>query len=294
MRKLLLIYNPYSGNQSFKNSLDQVVNILQDQGNFNVLLYRMSRNVTLEQYLSSFSKDELDTVCISGGDGTINIVINELLKQNMFPKIGLFPSGTANDFCSSLGFSKDPIECANIIAKGNIKQVDFGKVNDKYFINVICVGVFAEVSQGVDVDLKHSIGKLAYYVHGAKVLSNINPLTVKITTETETFTEKTYLILILNSDRAGGFKLAPLSAMNDGSFDLVLFKAKSYQAASASLLKVLNGNHIKDENVLYLQGSKFTIEDINGSSETDIDGEKGPALPLDIKVMENKLKIYSN
>ncbi len=294
MRKLLLIYNPYSGNQSFKYNLDPIVNILQDQGSFNVILYRMSKEIDLDQFLSSFGQDELDTVCISGGDGTINIVINALLKQNMLPKIGLFPSGTANDFCSALGFTKDPIECANIIANGNIKEVDFGKVNDRYFINVICVGVFAEVSQGVDVDLKHSIGKLAYYVQGAKVLSNISPLTVKITTENETFTEKTYLILILNGDRAGGFKLAPLSTMNDGKFDLLLFKSKNFQSASASLIKVLNGSHIKDENVLYLQGDKFNIECIEGTSETDFDGEKGPALPLNIKVMEDKLKIYSN
>ncbi len=294
MDKLLLIYNPFSGNQSFKDNLDTVIDILQDKGKFSVIVYRMSRTISIDEFLSGFDKDELDTVCISGGDGTINIVINSLQKQNMLPKIGLFPSGTANDFCSSLGFTKDPIECANIIASRNIKEIDFGKVNDKYFINVICVGVFAEVSQGVDADLKHSIGKLAYYVQGAKVLSSVSPLTVRITTETETFTEKTYLILILNSDRAGGFKLAPLSEMNDGVFDFVLFRTKNVQSASASLIKVLNGNHIKDENVLYLQGNKFLIESINGSSEIDIDGEKGPALPLDVKVMKNKLKIYSN
>ncbi len=292
MKKLLLVYNPYSGNHSFKDNLDEITEILQDQGNFSVTLYRMSRTVELTEYLSSFNKDEFDTVCISGGDGTINIVINELLKNDMFPKIGLFPSGTANDFCSSLGFSKDHIENAEIIAKGNIQEVDFGKVNDKYFINVICVGIFAEVSQGVDTDLKQSIGKLAYYVQGAKVISNVSPLSVTITTNDMIIKEKTYLILVLNSDRAGGFKLAPLSAMNDGSFDLVLFRAKSYQAATTALIKVLNGNHINDDSVIYLQGNQFLIECEEGTSETDIDGEKGPSLPLDIKVMENKLKIY--
>ncbi len=292
MKKLLLVYNPYSGNHSFKDNLDAVTEILQDVGNFSVTLYRMSHTVELGQYLSSFDKDEFDTVCISGGDGTINIVINELLQNGMFPKIGLFPSGTANDFCSSLGFTKDHIENAEIIANGNIVEVDYGKVNGKYFINVICVGIFAEVSQGVDTDLKQSIGKLAYYVQGAKVLANVSPLSVTITTKDKIIQEKTYLILILNSDRAGGFKLAPLSEMNDGNFDLVLFKAKSYQAATAALIKVLNGNHINDDSVLYLQGNQFLIECEDGYSETDIDGEKGPALPLDIKVMENKLKIY--
>lgn len=292
MKKLLLIYNPHSGNQSFKQYLDDVVSILQDNGNFSVTLYRMSRTVSLSHYIQSLNIEEFDTICISGGDGTINIVINELLSIGTLPKIGLFPSGTANDFCSSIGFIKDHISSAKIIASGEISQFDIGKVNDRYFVNVLCVGIFAEVSQGVDVDLKHTIGKLAYYVQGAKVLSNINPLEVTITTSDNVYKEKTYLILVLNSDRAGGFKLAPLSDMNDGVFDLVLFRANSYQGATTALIKVLNGNHIKDENVLYLQDSKFTIECANGSSETDIDGEKGPTLPLDIQVMKNKLKVY--
>ncbi len=292
MKKLLLIYNPYSGTQFFKDYLDEVIDILQNEGNFSVTCYRMSNEISIADYLSSINIREFDTVCISGGDGTINIVLNELSKFDKMPKIGLFPSGTANDFCSNIGLTKDPIENARIVARGELTTVDYGMVNDRFFINVICVGIFAEVSQGVDPSLKHVIGKLAYYVQGAKVLSTVNPLTVKITTSTGVITEKTYLILVLNGDRAGGFKLAPLSEINDGHFDLVLFRAESYQLAAASLIKVLNGNHVKDDNVLYLQDSYFKIECLDTESETDIDGEKGPALPLEIKVMENKLNIY--
>lgn len=294
MKKLLLVYNPYSGNKSFPLELDAVINILQNEGKYAVIPYRMSSEVDFQTYLESFDKNEIDTVCVSGGDGTINIVINELFKNDMSPNIGLFPSGTANDFCSSLGFSKDHILNAKIIAHGKTRHVDVGKVNGKYFVNVICIGLFAEVSQGVDKDLKNTIGKLAYYVQGAKVLSSVNPMNVRITTPSAVIEEYTYLILILNSDRAGGFKLAPLSEMNDGSFDLVLFHAKSYQAATTALLKVLNGNHVTDENVLYLQESKFIIENLDENivSETDIDGEKGPYLPLDVEVLPKKLNIF--
>ncbi len=292
MKKLLLIYNPFSGNHSFKDNLDKVVDILQNKGNFNVMVYRMSRKVSIIDFLESIDYRSIDTVCISGGDGTINIVINELTKLNFFPKIGLFPSGTANDFCSNLGYTKNPVQCANIIAKGKIEDVDYGKVNDRYFINVICIGLFAEVSQGVDPDLKASFGRFAYFLRGAQVLTNVNPLNVKITTSDNVYEETTYLILILNGDRAGGIKLAPLSTMNDGTFDLVLFKAVSYPSATAALLKVLNGNHINDESVIYLQSDSFKIECENESCDTDIDGEKGPSLPLDIQVMKNKLQIY--
>lgn len=294
MKKLLLVYNPYSGDKTFHTRLDEIIEILQDKGKFNVIPYRMSRAVELSKFLSNFNVDEIDTVCISGGDGTINIVINEILKIGFLPKIGLFPSGTANDFCSSLNIPKNPIKNALTIAKGNLVDIDFGKINDRYFINVVCIGIFAEVSQGVDKDLKNTIGKLAYYIQGAKVLTNVRPMNIKITTSDATYIEKTFLILILNSDRAGGFKLAPLSEMNDGSFDLVLFKDESYQKSAATLLKVLNGSHVKDENVLYIQDSKFKIESLDKDTiiDTDNDGEKGAPLPLDIEVLNKKLRIY--
>lgn len=295
MKNLLLIYNPFSGTQSFKEYIDEVVSILQNKGKFNVILHRMSRDVSLTEFLSSIkdSNIKVDTVCVSGGDGTINIVVNALNNLNIVAKIGLFPSGTANDFCSYLKIPKDPIDCANIIATKNTMKVDFGKINDSYFINVLCVGIFAEVSQGVDVNLKNSIGKLAYYVQGAKVLTHINPINVTITTSNETIKEKAYLILVLNGDRAGGFKLAPLSSVNDGRFDLVLFKVPSNQIPTGSLLKVLSGHHVTDENVLYLQDSKFKIEAENNELfETDIDGEKGPKMPLEITMMNKKLEIY--
>lgn len=295
MSNLLLIYNPYSGTQFFKNYLDEVIDILQNKGKYSVTLYRMSNEWALADYLDSIDILNFETVCISGGDGTINIVLNELSRLNYMPKIGLFPSGTANDFCSNIGLNKNPIENAEIIASGIVTEIDYGIVNNTNFINVICVGVFAEVSQGVDPNLKHNIGKLAYYVHGAKVLANINPINVRITTSDKVIEEKTYLILVLNGDRAGGFKLAPLSEINDGSFDLVLFRAESYQIAAAALLKVLSGNHVNDNSVLYLQSDYFKIECVDNmlsTPETDIDGEKGPTLPLEIKVMENKLKIF--
>lgn len=295
MKNLVLVYNPFSGTQTFREYIDEVTDILQNKGQFNVILHRMSRDIALNDFFISLKSNttKIDTVCISGGDGTINIVVNALTKLNITAKIGLFPSGTANDFCSYLRIPKNPLECANVIANGNTMNIDFGKINNDYFINVLCVGIFAEVSQGVDVNLKNSIGKLAYYVQGAKVLTHINPIDVTITTSSDIIKEKAYLILVLNGDRAGGFKLAPLSSINDGRFDLVLFKVPSNQIPTGSLLKVLSGHHITDENVLYLQDSYFKIQaKQNDLFETDIDGEKGPKMPLELTIMNKKLEIY--
>ncbi|MGL5352288.1 MAG: YegS/Rv2252/BmrU family lipid kinase, partial [Clostridium sp.] len=55
-------------------------------------------------------------------------------------------------------------------------------------------------------------------------------------------------------------------------------------------IKVLKGEHLESDNVLYFKTDSLIIE----SSEeivTDIDGERGPDFPLNIKCIKGGLKI---
>lgn len=297
MKKVKLIYNPFAGDTTFKHHLDEIVSILQITGKMEVHLFRVTEYGDIEKHIESMDKNLYSAILVSGGDGTINLVVNAMEKNNIKVPLGIFPSGTANDFATYVGIPKNPVEAAKVIANGLKGKVDIGKVGDDYFINVVCIGLFAKISQSVAPELKNSIGKLAYYIKGAEVLTNAKPMSVKITTSKKTYTEEAYLILIMNSSGAGGFnKLAPYSSLNDGKFDLVVFKSSKRLTASARpFLQSLTGAHIEDENVIYTQDNYFKIESLEESfknSESDIDGEKGPDLPLEIKVLEKALEIF--
>lgn len=298
MKKVKLIYNPHAGDSSFKQNLDDVVSILQGEGNLEVHLFRTSNFGDIDKHLSEIKDSNGYSAFIaSGGDGTINIVVNAMKKYGINVPLGIIPSGTANDFASYIGMPKNPMDAARVIVDGLTDRVDIGKIGDNYFINVVCIGLFAKISQSVDPELKNSLGKLAYYIKGAEVVSNAKPMPIKITTSRKTYIADAYLILIMNSSGAGGFNnLAPLSSLNDGKFDLVVFKSSNRIAASARpFLQSLKGAHIEDENVIYTQDSYFKIESTDESfkhSESDIDGEKGPSLPLEIEVLESGLEIF--
>ncbi len=296
MKKLKLIYNPFAGDTTFKDYLDDVIKILQVDGEYEVGVYRVHHYGDIDNYIKIISKQDVDVICVSGGDGSINLVVNAMKKHNLNVPLGVFPSGTANDFASFIGIPKNPVDAAKSIVGNNIKEVDIGYAGDRYFVNVVCAGLFASISQGVDVDLKNTIGKLAYYIKGVKALSNVKPMSATITTIIGKFEVDTYLIFIMNSSSAGGFsQLAPESSISDGMFDLVVFKSDAPIKAASALLKTINGKHIEDKNVIYYKDNYFKIESQDAKDvypEIDIDGELGPSLPLEIKTLEKGLRIF--
>ena len=57
-----------------------------------------------------------------------------------------------------------------MIADFKLKKVDVGKVNEKYFINVVAAGLLSDTGFKVSKDKKAVMGKLAFYLEGAAEL----------------------------------------------------------------------------------------------------------------------------
>ncbi|GFR35402.1 YegS/Rv2252/BmrU family lipid kinase [Thermobrachium celere] len=289
MKKAKLIYNPYSGDRSFRNRLDSVIDKLQSAG-YEVTPYR---TMSIEDIYESVKRSkEYDAILISGGDGTINHVINAMVQNNIDVPVGIFPYGTANDFASHLGIPRKITQACDIIAKGKLTQFDLGKINDRYFINVAAGGLLTDVSQKIDINMKNTLGKVAYYLKGIEQLPNFRSIPIKITCDDKVIEENIYLFVILNGSSAGGFKLAPDATANDELLNLIAIKQCSLVDLFNLFIKMLKGEHLESNNVIYLRSKNFKIECYE-NIETDIDGEVGPNFPLDISISSKKIKIFT-
>jgi len=98
-------------------------------------------------------------------------------------------------------------------------------------------------------------------------------------------------MLVMNGRSAGGFKrIAPLAEVNDGLLDVMLFKEMPILELAPLLFNVMTGQHHENKNVEFFQTKRLYIES-EQQVGTDIDGEKGEHLPLDIQVVPNKFRI---
>ena len=159
MKKVRFIYNPYSGENGIIDELDNVIRIHQEVGLI-IVPYRIQKGKDLSEALDIVD-NTYAYILIAGGDGTVDSVVNAMEHRNIHLPIGILPVGTANDFAKFLGIPSDIEEACKQILSSEVKSVDLGSINDKYFVNVASTGLFTDVSQKTDVNLKNTIGKLA-------------------------------------------------------------------------------------------------------------------------------------
>ena len=295
MKKVKLIYNPKSGNKTFPNYLDLFIKKYQKIGYETTIFRSMKKNdlATSLQNIGDFRE-----IIIAGGDGSVNTLINEMMKKNIDIPLGIIPAGTVNDLANYLNMPSDYNKCIDILLEKNLKKVDIGQANNKFFINVCVGGLLSSVSHSTDVNFKNKLGRIAYYINGIKELPKIKPIPLKISTSYQTFEEEFYMFLILNSKRAGGFtNLAQKAKINDGLFDFIGVKASQLYRIPNLLYDFFQGNHLSSSHFIYLQDNYFRIETTaqkDYSNFSDLDGEKGPKLPLEIINHPQALTLFTN
>ena len=103
---------------------------------------------TLEQgdatRLTQSYKEEENIIYAVGGDGTLSEVLNGVIGTKN--KLGIIPAGSGNDFYRTI----------KELGKKEIKT-DVGVINGKYFLNIACVGIDAEVANNVPLMKKKNI-----------------------------------------------------------------------------------------------------------------------------------------
>ena len=172
---------------------------------------------------------------------------------------------------------------------------------DRYFLTVALGGHLIDTWHNVDQKLKNNLGVLAYYLEG--ILKGITEMPrlfktaeIEIMSAGRTlFHGEVFFFLIFNGRDAGRINgLAPPNAsVTDGLLDCIVFKKHSNSSPADFLnllFKVMTGNYMQDNNVLYLQAEDLYID---GPAEcpTDLDGEKGPPLPWQVNVLPGRMEV---
>lgn len=289
-----LIYNPMAGARIFPSKLDYFIEVFQNKG-FEVRIQRTKTATDFSTCLLDKDLTDCEAIIIAGGDGSVNQIVNSMIKNNIDLPLGVVPAGTANDFANHLGIPFNFSEACELLAEMKIREIDVGKVNGEYFINVCCGGLFTNVSQTVDLELKNTLGKLAYYIKGVQQLPKFTRIRFKIDTGDTIIDDYFFLFLLLNGSSAGGFnKLAKDAVLDDGFMDFIGIKECPLNYLPTLFRKIITGEHLDDKYVEFFQINKMKIECIEGIEsfeESDIDGEAGPEFPLDIEVLKRKLKV---
>ncbi len=292
MKKVKIIYNPSSGRQATERRLDRLCKLLLDDGYLIGKFITQKKNDAMLETMKTCNED-WDIIVVSGGDGTVNEVAKGIANSNKKVPVAILSSGTVNDFANFMKIPKNINEFYDMIKREETIDVDLGKVNDEYFVNVAAGGLLSNVAYQVPIETKMVLGRMAYYIEGLREItqSTFEPIKVNIESEQYLKDEEIILFLVSNSSSIGGFKkLAPKADVLDGLLDVIIIKKSGVQDLANIFLNIFSGEHINHPNVVYFKSKSITVstkEDI----PIDIDGEYGGKLPATFEIVPKAFRI---
>ncbi|MFI3267749.1 MAG: YegS/Rv2252/BmrU family lipid kinase [Rikenellaceae bacterium] len=291
-KEVLFVYNPYSGENKILGYFDTVIHEHQQRG-YTIVPFRLDHDADLVNIFQY--KSDYEYVIAAGGDGTINSVVNVMKKNNVNSPLAVLPVGTANDFAKLVGISSHIPTAIRQIVDGVVKEVDLGLANDKYFVNVLSIGLFTDISQKTPTALKNTFGKLAYYMTSSitslQELPKFSKLHIDIKSDEVHYNDNALILFVFNGRTAGNFKFAYRSDIQDGKLDVLVIKGENIAETLQTAFHFMSGvesNYPK--GVVHFKAKELSFNSVDNLT-VDVDGEVGPRVPMEIKCVEKGLKL---
>ena len=225
MKKLLFIMNPCAGTKKANRVLPEIISVFNEH-DYEVITYMTAKQGDAAR-IAAQQGAGMDLVVCSGGDGTLNETVSGLLDAGLDVPVGYIPSGSTNDFASSLKLSGNPVQAAREIVEGTPFRFDVGRCGERYFSYVASFGIFTRASYATPQSVKNALGHLAYVLAGITELSQIRTEHVKLEIDGEVVEDEFLFGAISNSTSVGGIlTLDPRQVdMSDGKFEILLLRA---------------------------------------------------------------------
>ena len=296
--RLKIILNPSSGRETARSNIENVLSYLAMKGS----IERADINYTAKRFdamnfAMDTDPDEYDILIAAGGDGTVNEVVTGLMRAEIDMPIAIYNSGTVNDFATINRLPSAPQDFARMLEDTELVRVDCGKAGESYFMNVLAAGSFADVIYNVQPDLKTAFGPVAYWISAMKDIPSLNSSEhIIIHNGDETIETDAVMFFVSNTSSVGGFRnLMSQADVTDGLLDVMLLKKIEKNEIMPLFGKILVGDHINSDKVIYFQATDFSIEapDAENKITLDLDGEKGPSLPIRISCVPRAINLVT-
>lgn len=284
------MYNPVSGRSIFKHYIPLIKEQF-NQTDHLLEIYESKKPLDLIKVAEEKAGD-YDVYLIAGGDGTINEVLNGVMKAEKKPALAILPSGTANDIAAILGINKNIKRSLKLYFSQEPVDLDVNQMNDRYFLYTAASGVLSRISYDIPRRILNKYGYMAYVFEAMRDFQKDYRYPINITYNDKTIDCECMMVLGLSSNRVGGMTLYNFSKskLNDGLFELRFFKRtrKFFRFRLMSSF-IWGGRKLRED--LHIASSYFDIK-TSPDVKWNVDGEYAMNGNVIIKTYKEAIKIY--
>lgn len=302
--KTLIIANPAAKSGQAKDAAQVFYGLMRDAvGEDRVELLETTHASHAEDLAKEHAR-YADTLISVGGDGLVHEIVNGLMQvsESERPALGVVPVGSGNDYALSLGMSHDLKKAFDQIVKRDVRHVDVGKVNERYFAETLSFGLDAAIALDT-MERRRKTGRSGTILYAEsgfdQLFHHLDPYAFTATLHgvpghdvPVVLDGQSYIFAVqIGWSYGGHFKVCPKANMHDGLFDICIARAPLSSWKALLIFLMAKGGHHGGFKAIEFHRARSLELDFKTAPPGQTDGELMRGIHFDIESIDKALSV---
>ena len=277
-KRVLILLNASAGTGRAGTNAWDIVSSFAMEG-YEPVIYPIvpGTGLSSEQLLERYD-GSVDMVFCGGGDGTLNHVVQGIMRMRKRPVLAYLPAGSTNDFAKGLGIPSGHKKALEVALYGTPFRFDVMQLNERFFNYVAAFGAFSAISYATDQQLKNVLGHAAYILNAMTEWNKHIRFSCHMRIEADEETEEGDYVFgaVCSTVSVGGFEMfrGVDVLLNDGKMELLLIRKPKSATEIPNILNALLNGSLSDPNITFRQVSRAKFYS-DRNTAWSLDGEFG-------------------
>jgi diacylglycerol kinase (ATP) len=185
-------------------------------------------------------------------------------------ELAVVPCGTGDDFARTFGIPSRVEDALEVAAGGKARSVDAGRARfrfrtageeeERYFANFAGAGISGAIARKGSATSRRFGARAAYFWATVAVFTRWASIPMTIEADGERREGRMFEVIVANGAyAAGGMRIAPDAAPDDGLFDVVLIGDVTKLDFLTTFPKIYRGKHVGHPKVEVLRAASVSV-----------------------------------
>jgi len=288
-RNAALIYNPRAGalRWGLKRERERALALLEAYGIRTTPVETTSPGSATELARREVAAGR-DLIIVSGGDGTINEVVNGMAGSSV--PLAVLPAGTANVLAKELGLPWNLWRAAEYIPRGVVRRIALGRAGERYFVAVAGAGADANIVYQLSRGSQPPLGILSYWLESFRqlFLYSFPEFTVRVGEEV---LRGTLLIVSRTKHYGGPVRITRRADLFGNDFEVCVFPRRFPPVFLVYFLAQLMGLLERFPEIHFRRARQVQAEPMERRIHVQVDGELAGQLPMAFVIVPDALSL---
>jgi diacylglycerol kinase family enzyme len=256
--RIVIVFNPISGSGRAAGAAERAALRLRAAGHeARTLTTRLEP--TCDWLDPALIESRADLLVVAGGDGAMRMAAPAACRCDV--PVYHLPLGTENLFAREFGMDASPETLVKAIERQNIRMVDVGLANGRWFLLMASVGFDAEVVRELASTRGGSIRKSTYIAPIIRTMRAWTPPILSVQVDGQQLVSDEPGMAVAANSRQYGWRIDPAGRadISDGLLDVVFMPARSLPAVVMWTLRCRLRRQFRHRGLKFARGRHVTV-----------------------------------